>query len=189
LWHTEVGQRGGGAILPRRPKPIGERRLEGGVGEPIRVAVVDDAEHCQAVRGWLDGATDVLVVGEAQSGDELVAWLRRVRPDVVLMDVTVGRAVVREVAGHAGVIVVHGPEQEALLLDALRVGALGHLDRCSAQPREVLDAVRAVSRGEAVLSPLVAGQIVDEVARRHRRAGATDQYGMGTDTGRGFGMG
>jgi len=150
------------------------------VGNPIRVAIVDDDEGFrQAARGWLDGASDVLMVGDAQSGQETLRWLRQVRPDVVLIDVDAASAAqVRDIAADAGVIVLHGAGQEMRVLEALRAGALGHLEKPDIRPAQVLAAIRAVSRGQAVLSPALAGRIVDEVAERYRGGGANDQYPM-----------
>ena len=148
------------------------------MGDPIRVAIVDDDEGFrQAARGWFDGASDVLIVGEVQGGQEIPRWLCKVQPDVVLMDVTVvSAAQVRQVAALAGVIVLHRAGQEPLVLEALRAGALGHLEKPDIRPAQVLAAIRAVSRGQAVLSPALAGRIVDEVAERYREGGANDQY-------------
>jgi len=147
------------------------------VGNPIRVAIVDDDEGFrQAACGWLDGAGNILIVGEAQSGQGMTRWLRQVQPDVVLIDVDAASAAqVRELAADAGVIVLHGAGQEVQVLEALRAGALGHLEKPGVRPAQVLAAIRAVSRGQAVLSPGLAGRILDEVAERYREGGANGQ--------------
>lgn len=143
------------------------RRAE--VGNPVRVVIVGSESCRQAVRGWLDGAGDILIVEEVTDGQEVLRHLREVHPDIVLVDVSVAPAVwVREMAAHAGIIVLHVAGQEALVLEALRAGALGHLNRQTTRPSQAIAAVRAVRRGEAVLSPILAGRIVDEVAGRHR---------------------
>jgi len=140
------------------------------VNAPIRVVVVDD-EHCRrAVCGWFADTDDILIAGEAQNGVEVLPWLCQVRPDVVLIDVNAAEAEqMRRIAACAGVIVLHGSGQEALVLDAFRAGALGHLDKQNIRPPQAVAAVRAVSRGEAVLSPNLAGRIVDAVAERGRK--------------------
>ena len=141
------------------------------MGNPIRVAIVDDDEGFrQAACGWLDGAGNILIVGEAQSGQGMTRWLRQVQPDVVLIDVDAASAAqVRELAADAGVIVLHGAGQEVQVLEALRAGALGHLEKPGVRPAQVLAAIRAVSRGQAVLSPALAGQVLDEVVLRLKR--------------------
>ena len=141
------------------------------MGDPIRVAIMDDeGGFRQVVRGWLDGADDILMVGDTRSGQEMLRWLHQVQPNVVLVDVAAASAAqVREMAACAGVIVLHGAGQEPLVLEALRAGALGHLEKQDVRPPQVLAAIRAVSRGQAVLSPALAGHILDEVAREYRK--------------------
>lgn len=142
------------------------------MNDPIRVAIVnDDGAFRQAAHGWFSGAGDIVVVGEAQGGQETLRWLREVQPDVVLLDVAVSASLVREIAALARVIVLHLPGEETLVLEALRAGALGHLDRQSVRPSQAIAAVRAVSRGEAVLSPGLAGRIVDEVVAGYQMKG------------------
>ena len=141
----------------------------GGVDHPIRVAIVDDDEAFrQAMCGWLAWVGDILVIGEARGGQETLRWLRQVRPDVVLIDVDAASAAqVREIAADAGVIVLHREGQEMRVLEALRAGALGHLEKHSVRPPQAIAAIRAVSREEAVLSPALAGRILDEVVEKH----------------------
>jgi len=135
------------------------------VGNPIRVAIMEDeGETGQTVRGWFEGTDNLLIVGEVRSNEETLRYLEEVQPDVVLMDVTIASAAqVRQVAALAGVIVLHRAGQEPLVLEALRAGALGHLDRRNVRPSQAVAAVRAVSRGEAVLSPPLAGWVLDQV--------------------------
>jgi len=139
------------------------------LGDPIRVAIVDDdGAFRQAGRGWFDGAGDIVIVGAAQSGRETLHWLYEVHPNVVLLDVAAEAPQVREISALARVIVLHLPGQEALALGALRAGALGHLDKQNTSPPQAIAAVRAVSRGEAVLGPAMAGWIMDAVTRSRR---------------------
>jgi len=139
------------------------------VKNPVRVVIVDDDDGFRrGMCGWLNGAGDILVVGDLRGGQETLRWLRQVRPDVVLIDVDAASvAQVRDIAADAGVIVLHGAGQEMRVLEALRAGALGHLEKPDVRPAQVLAAIRAVSRGEAVLSPTLAGWILDEVVEKH----------------------
>jgi DNA-binding NarL/FixJ family response regulator len=71
------------------------------------------------------------------------------------------------------VMVLSGPGQEAYALEALRLGALAHLEREALSADDVTGAIRAMARGEAVISPRLAGQVLDELLqgqRRERRA-------------------
>ena len=140
------------------------------MGDPIRVAIVDhDEEFCRMVCEWLAGTDGILIVGEERGSQEVLCWLCQVHPDVALIDVTAASAAqVREVAACTGVIVLHERGQEMLVLEALRAGALGHLNRQTVRPPQAIAAIRAVSRGQAVLSPDLAGRIVDEVTERYR---------------------
>jgi len=148
-----------------------ETQSEAGMGNPIKVAIVDsDEEFCRMVCAWLEDTDDILVMADAPRGLEVLRWGHEVRPDVVLMDVAAAStAQVRAAAAHAGVIVLHGVGQEPLVLEALRAGALGHLEKPDLRPAQVLAAIRAVSRGQAVLSPGLAGQVLDEVVLRLKR--------------------
>lgn len=143
------------------------------MSDPIRVAIVDgDGVFCQTMAEWLGEAGDIRVMGSAPGGQPVLDWLRQVRPDVVLLDVA-ATAQVHQVAAEAGVIVLHQAGEEPLVLQALRDGALGHLDRQGVRPPQAIAAVRAVSRGETVISPAVAGLMVDEIVwgRQSSRGG------------------
>ncbi len=137
---------------------------------PIRLVIVnDDQLFRQQVRDWGKATNDVEVIDTPKSEEEILHWLNEVRPDVILVDVTaVSMNQVRQMAAQARVIVLHVAAQEPLVLEALRTGAWGHLNKNNIQPSEVVAAVRAVSRGEAVLSPTVAGHILDEVIHSRR---------------------
>ncbi len=138
---------------------------------PVRVVIVDDDDGFRRrMCGWLNGAGDIRVVGDLRGGQETLRWLRQVRPDVVLIDVDAASAAqVRELAADARVIVLHGAGQETRVLEALRAGALGHLEKTDIRPAQALAAIRTVSRGQAVLSPALAGQVLDEVVLRLKR--------------------
>jgi len=141
------------------------------MGHPIRLALVDrDDQFRLAMCRSLDSMDGVTVVGETSDGEETLALARRSRPDVVLLDLETLQAsrlpVVAQMSQqvpHVGIIVLHAPGQEPLVLDALRDGALGHLVKGQARPDEIVAAIRTVSRNEAVLSPEIAGQILDDV--------------------------
>lgn len=146
------------------------------MSDPIKVAIVDgDGAFCRTMAEWLGEASDIEIVGSAPGGLQMLDWLGQMRPDVVLMDVAAASLTqVRQVADQARVIVLHGAGQEPLVLKALRAGALGHLDRQNARPSQAIAAVRAVSRGETVISPAIAGLMLDEIVcgLRSSRGGA-----------------
>jgi len=148
------------------------------VNGPIRVCIVlaDDALR-QRLRTALADAEGFTVVGEANEGQQAIALIHEARPDVVLLDIGTQHASnlqivtqICELLPPTKVIVLNDEGQEQLVLDAFGKGALGHLVRGRIQPAEVIEAVRAVGRGEVVLSPGVAGRMLDKVVheRRHR---------------------
>jgi DNA-binding NarL/FixJ family response regulator len=133
----------------------------------IRVVLVDD--HA-VVRGGLtqllDASGDIAVVGTAADGAEALDVVRRERPDVVLMDlqmprvdgVSATRSIVEEDLG-AQVVVLTSYSDGERIVAALDAGALGYLLK-DADPEDVLDGVRAVSRGESPIHPRAARQLL-----------------------------
>jgi DNA-binding NarL/FixJ family response regulator len=118
-----------------------------------------------------------MVVGEAKEGQQAIALLHEARPDIVLLDIGTQHASnlqivtqISELLPPTKVIVLHNEGQEQLVLEAFRQGALGHLVRGRIQPAQVIEAIRAVGRGKVVLSPGVAGRMLDKVVheQRHR---------------------
>jgi DNA-binding NarL/FixJ family response regulator len=143
------------------------------VNAPIRVLIVgDDDVLCQRMRQALEGEAGVIHVGQARDGREALDLMRETRPGVVLLDIasnlqTVGQ--MRALFPHTEIIVLNDDGQEELVLNALREGALGHLVKDKASPADIVQAIRAVRRGEAIFSPYIAGWMLDEVARKHKR--------------------
>jgi DNA-binding NarL/FixJ family response regulator len=143
----------------------------------IRVMVVDDHPVVRdGLRGVLDGEPDMQVVGEAGHGAEALARVAGAAPDVVLMDLrmpTMGgvEAIValRTAAPGVRVLVLTTFDTDRDVLPAIEAGATGYLLKDT--PREeLLRAVRAAHRGEAVLSPAVAGRLMGQVRAPERDA-------------------
>ena len=139
----------------------------------IRVVVADDQA---LVRGGfhkiLDADPTIDVVGEASDGLEAVSLVRQLRPDVVLMDVRMPNldgleATRRLVADHADVrvliVTTFGLDDEVMA--ALRAGASGFLLK-DAPPEDLIAAVRAVARGQALLDPAITGPLIAALAKR-----------------------
>jgi DNA-binding NarL/FixJ family response regulator len=136
----------------------------------IRVLIVDDHPVVRdGLRGVLDGETDMQVVGEASHGAEALARVRATGVDVVLMDLrmpTMGgvEAIkeLRRIAPDVRVLVLTTYDTDRDVLPAIEAGATGYLLKDT--PRdELVRAVRAAHRGEAVLSPAVAGRLMGRV--------------------------
>lgn len=147
------------------------------MNDPIKGFIVDNDDLLrQRTRTWLEGADGITVVGEAKDGQQAIALIGETGPDVILMDIGAPRASNLQTVGqicelfpHTKVVVLNEDGQEQLVLEAFRKGALGHLVKGKVQPAEIVEAIRAVNRGKAILSPGVAGCILDEVVREQQR--------------------
>jgi DNA-binding NarL/FixJ family response regulator len=133
----------------------------------IRVLIVDDDPLVRVGLGLVLGAgKDLQIVGEAGDGAEAVELARRLRPDVVLMDIRMprmdGLAATREIrrdGPEPAVIVLTTFDTDEHLLGALRLGANGFLLKDIA-PEAILDAVRRAAAGESILAPSVVPRLI-----------------------------
>lgn len=132
----------------------------------IRVVLVDDhAVLRSGLERLLAGEDDIEVVGTAADGADAVELVRRTRPDVVLMDLqmpgTDGITATRQIVAEGGtdVLVLTSFSDADRIVAALDAGAVGYLLK-DAEPEDVIEGVRAVSRGESPLHPRAARQLL-----------------------------
>jgi len=133
----------------------------------IRLLLVDDHALLRAgLAALLDSARDVSVVGQAADGKEAVAAAERLRPDVVLMDLSMpvmdGVAATRAIRAalpRTAVVVLTSFAERARVRDALAAGAVGYLLK-DAEPAAMVAGVRSAARGEAPLDPRVAATLL-----------------------------
>jgi DNA-binding NarL/FixJ family response regulator len=137
---------------------------------PIRILIVDDHPVVRdGLRGMLAGDPDLEVVGEASDGNEALDVVEALQPDVILMDLRMpglGGAATIEALNERGVasrvLVLTTYDTDTDVVPAIEAGATGYLLKDS--PREELvRAIRAAARGEAVLSPSVATRLVSQL--------------------------
>jgi DNA-binding NarL/FixJ family response regulator len=141
----------------------------------IRVLLADDQALVRAgFRALLGAQGDIEVAGEASDGEQAVRLARQVVPDVVLMDIrmpgTDGLAATRQIAADqrlAGVrvVILTTFELDEYVFEAIRSGAAGFLVK-DADPDELVQAVRVVADGGALLSPGVTRRLISEFASR-----------------------
>ena len=141
----------------------------------IRVGIVDDQELIRAgLRALVVAGNDIEVVGEAANGEEAVALARSTPLDVLLMDIRMpvmdGIEATRAIAEQLGdtgprVIILTTFDTDEYVYEALRAGASGFLLK-DTDPEALLDAIRVVAGGEALLAPSVTRRLIAEFARR-----------------------
>ena len=149
--------------------------------QPISVLIVDD--HAVVRRGLLAMFAmedDFKVAGEASNGLEAVAQVKKLRPDVVLMDLRMpemdGVGAMREITADdpdAKFIVLTTFDTDEFVFEAIEAGAKGYLLKDSS-PDDLFRAVRAAHRGESLIEPGVAARVLARFAQLSRQASPAD---------------
>ena len=145
----------------------------------ISVLIADDQELVRGgFRMILEAQEDIEVVGEAENGQQAVSRCLDLRPDVVLMDVRMpvldGIAATRRIVGdqlRSRVLVLTTFDNDETVYDAMRAGASGFLLK-STPVEKLIDGVRIVAAGDALLAPTITRRLVEEFVRRPRPGGA-----------------
>lgn len=155
----------------------------------IRVVLVDDHAILRTgLRAVLGAAPEVEVVGEASGGNEAVRLLETIGADVVVMDLSMadgdGISATKTITSGNGkrprVLVLTMHSEEAYLEAVLEAGASGYLVK-SAADRELVDAVRAVARGDVWVQPAAARVLAQGARRREEQATDRARYERLTD--------
>jgi len=138
--------------------------------EKISLMITDDhALVRQGIRAFLELQPDLIVIGEADSGETAVRMAAELVPDVVLMDLVMAgiggveaTRQLKQVSPHSQVIVLTSYHEDEYIFPALRAGALSYVLK-DVGPDELADTVRKAARGESVLHPRVAARVVQEL--------------------------
>ena len=143
----------------------------------VRVLIVDDQALVRTgFRMILEAEQDIDVVGEAADGIEAIAEARRLEPDVVLMDVRMpeldGIEATRRLLANGGpegtkVVMLTTFDMDEYVFDALRAGASGFLLK-DVPPERLVDGIRAVANGDALLAPSITRRLIEEFVRSGR---------------------
>jgi DNA-binding NarL/FixJ family response regulator len=140
------------------------------MSEAIRVILADDHTLVrQGIRQFLEEAGDITVVGEGASGEEALRLVAEHRPDIAILDVQMpgmgGLEATRQIkAGfpQVRVLILTAYEEDPYVFALLRAGASGYILK-TADADDLLQAVRAVYRGESALSPRITEKVVRQI--------------------------
>jgi two-component system NarL family response regulator len=143
----------------------------------MRVLVVDDhALFREGIVGILSGQADMRVVGQASDGLEALVMARDLRPDIVLMDVTMpgtggieAARTLKQELPDTRIIMLTVREESDLLFEAIKAGADGYLLK-TIRAQQLVEMLRAAQRGEAAITPQLAARMVEEFRRLARLA-------------------
>jgi DNA-binding NarL/FixJ family response regulator len=152
-------------------------------GDLIRVVLADDHAVVRAgLKAVLGVARDIEVIGEAKTGREAVALAERFKPDVVVMDLSMpevdGTAATKEIVEKGlttRVLVLTMHAEEEYLVPLMEAGAAGYLVK-SAADRELVDAVRAVARGDVYVRPAAARVLAKNLTKKDPAQSERDRF-------------
>ena len=147
------------------------------MSERISVLIADDHPVVrQGLRTFLELQEDMEIVGEAAGGEEAVALVQELLPDVVLMDLVMpgvdgveATRRIRDVSPATKVIALTSFTDDKTVFASIKAGAAGYLLK-DVRPQALSDAIRTVHRGEALLHPTIAAKLMQEFAQRDKRS-------------------
>lgn len=150
----------------------------------LRIVLADDHTIVrQGLKLLIDGQPDMMVVGEAPDGAAVLEQAKALKPDIVVMDISmpgmnglVATRTLKRAQAHVAIVVLTRHEDDAYVQELLRAGASGYVLKHSPPP-QLLGAIRAVAAGGVYLDPAVSGRVADGLLDgrldRRRAADAT----------------
>jgi two-component system response regulator NreC len=158
------------------------------MAEKIRILLSDDHTILRTgLRMLIGAAGDLEVIGEAQDGEEAVALTERLKPDVVLMDISMPKmdgikatAEIKRRMPGVKVLMLTMHENDEYLFRTIQAGGSGYVLKKAADD-EVLDAIRHVAAGGAFLRPAVTTKLVQDYLERVNKGEESDSYGKLTE--------
>ncbi|GCE21938.1 response regulator [Dictyobacter kobayashii] len=138
--------------------------------DKLSILIADDHTLVrQGIQDFLELEPDLVVVGEADSGENAVRMAAELAPDVILMDLAMpgiggveATRQVKQVSPHSQIIILTSYHEDEYIFPAFRVGALSYVLK-DIRPDALADTIRKAARGESVLHPRVAARVVQEL--------------------------
>lgn len=140
---------------------------------PLKVALVDDHHIVRrGLQSFLGAMPDIVVVGSAASGEQLLRDIEAWLPDVVVMDLYMPGGIdgiettrrLRDITPHTQVVVLTAHTDDERVIAALRSGAIGYI-RKESDPQLLLSAIRAAAVGQSIIDPSVAGAVLRDMTQ------------------------
>ncbi len=159
----------------------------------MRVLITSaETAFCQEMLSLLESAEGITAI-EQLAGPQFFDQIQDLQPDLILLDLDNRISYPSDIVSALSrrhpdikILVLSGPGRESQALNALRNGAHGHLTTGMSDRQQIVAALQAVSRGDSILSPAMAGAILDEMShryqlsRRTRAAAATQASSLGS---------
>lgn len=155
---------------------------------PIHVLIADDhVFYREGVRALLSNSPEITVIGEASNGEEVIAKAAELQPTVILMDLKMpgvngidATRRIHEINPKIGVLVITMFDDDDSVFAAMRAGARGYLLK-DADKDELVRAIIAVERGEAIFSPAIAQRMIQyftgsAAGQSHTKKGQSDEF-------------
>lgn len=150
----------------------------------IRIALVDDHHIVRkGLRSFLESFPDLIIVGEAASGEEALQKMEDWLPDVVIMDLLLqpgtmdGVEAIRQIRAltpHTQIVALTSTTEDARAIAALKAGAISYV-RKGSEPKTLLTALRSAAQGQAVLDPAIADAVLQELTGQKKTGTALSE--------------